>query len=173
MSFERKLIKIFDDNGDLLQSGELKDTGYDAQFVFRDMISLDMGHKTILLYPLSDEYCTIEMAFQKYGDIRAFQWHDDKRQMMVGFENGYVITIFLDSKTTCETSSFKIHQKLHDVCYVGDCLVSCGDDGLWMNGMEEPLKLDGIPIKIEFSNDKQNIAVITENGFVYNFKPNI
>jgi WD repeat-containing protein 19 len=56
-------------------------------------LSINMGHKSIYLFNLSDKENPIELAFQlKYGDINTYTWFGDG-YIMLAFNEGYFVVI--------------------------------------------------------------------------------
>jgi WD repeat-containing protein 19 len=197
-----KTLTISNSAGDTVIHTELKFTpletklsnskgpGAGGKAVEDDVISANLGGKSLLLFNFLDENeDPVELSFAsgssgvcKYGELLTHTWFDTTK-LLVGFSDGYIIITSTEpSEIGKEKFSQKLHRNLVSLSYNEPLkkLASAGSDGVRImdtNTMAEqteafiaPADLeDGRITDVEWSPDHQILTVATTAGNLYSF----
>ena len=193
-----RTLTISNDAGDTLIHTELKYAPRETNFTCTkknnnedDMVSANLGGKSLLLFNVQDENeDPIELTFAaaasgggcKYGDLIRHEWCEEG-SLMIGFTDGWLIVISTNPKDIGdEKYSSKLHRSLVSFSYNKALhrVASAGGDGVKILDSKDFKEIrgdyisgedleDGRVTDVRWSPDGQILTVCTAAGNLYNF----
>ncbi|GMH58387.1 hypothetical protein TrST_g1003 [Triparma strigata] len=183
-------MTLSNDVGDTIEQTDLKFPPHGMTFSpsngKQNLVSINMGGKSILLYNIYDPDNPVELSFEPdYGNVVSHKWFGVEL-LLIGFSRGQVVALNTkENEVAEELWSGRVHSSsLFGMAY-SDSLnrgATAGDGGIKIIDMQggeykelkgEAISMDtseeGRPHQIDWSPDGTILTVSTRSGYVYNF----